>query len=138
MQSQGRFRPAWTRRLLVALIALVSVFGLSTVISPAQASVYGSCSISGCSAARSANSTWASKGYPTSRGWYSWPGGLCNYAGGQYYNREGELPSGDTYHEYDVYPRSCGAARDAARIIVDDYTGRVWFSPNHYTDFYQL
>jgi hypothetical protein len=138
VQSQRRFRSALTRRLLIAFIAVASVLGLSAISSPAQASVYGSCYISGCSAARSADSTWASMGYPTSRGWYDWPNGQCNYAGGRYYNYEGELPSGDTYHEYDVYPRECGAARDAARIVVDDYTGTVWFSPNHYTDFYQL
>jgi ribonuclease len=138
VQSRRRFRPAWTRRLLVAVIALASVFGLAAVVSPAQASVYGSCTISRCADARSANSTWASLGYPTSRGWYDWPGGKCSYAGGQYYNREGELPSGDIYYEYDVYPRTCGAARDAYRIVLDSYTGRVWFSPNHYTDFYQL
>jgi ribonuclease len=138
VQSQRHFRPAWISWLLVAVVAVVSIFGLAAVIRPARASVYGSCSISRCSDARSANSTWASKGYPASRGWYSWPGGLCDYAGGRYYNYEGELPSGDIYYEYDVYPRSCGASRDAYRIVVDSYTGRVWFSPNHYTDFYQL
>lgn len=138
MRSQRRFRLAWTKRFLVAVIAVASVFGLSTVISPAQATVYGSCYISRCSDAAAANSTWSDMGYPTSRGWYSWPGGLCNYAGGRYYNYEGELPSGDIYYEYDVYPRSCGASRDAYRIVVDFNDGRVWFSPNHYTDFYQL
>jgi hypothetical protein len=138
VQSQRRFRSALTRRLLIAFIAVASVLGLTAISTPAQASVYGSCSISGCSAARSADSTWASMGYPGTRGWYDWPDGQCNYAGGVYENREGELPSGDTFHEFDVYPRPCGAARDAARIVLDDDTGTVWFSPNHYTDFYQL
>jgi hypothetical protein len=138
MQHRHGVRPAWTRRLLVSVAALTSVFGLAAVSCPAQATVYGSCTISRCSDARSANTTWKSKGYPTTRGWVSWTGGKCSYAGGQYYNYEGELPSGDTYYEYDVYPRTCGAARDAYRIVWDSDTGRVWFSPNHYTDFYQL
>lgn len=139
MQTRVRPRPSWTRRLLVALVAAGSLFTVSAVAGPvAQASVYGSCSISGCSAAASANSTWSSLGYPTSRGWYDWPDGSCDYAGGEYYNREGELPAGDTFYEYDVYPRSCGASRDAYRIVVDFDSGVVWYSPNHYTDFYQL
>ncbi|MFE0387180.1 ribonuclease domain-containing protein [Streptomyces bungoensis] len=50
----------------------------------------------------------------------------------------GQLPSGDTFYEYDVYPRTCGAHRDAYRIVVDSNTGVVWYSPDHYSDFYQL
>jgi ribonuclease T1 len=138
MQHRQQARPAWVKRLLVAAVAVTSVSGVSAIVSPAQASVHGSCTISRCADARSANTTWKSKGYPTTRGWVSWTGGQCSYAGGQYYNREAELPSGDTYYEYDVYPRACGAARDAYRIVWDSDTGRVWFSPNHYTDFYQL
>lgn len=118
---------------------LVSVSGLVAVVRSAQASsVHDSCTISRCQDARSANATWAAEGYPQSRGWNSWPGGRCNYAGGRYHNREGELPGGHTYYEYDVYPRGCGAPRDAYRIVVDAGTGRVWFSPNHYADFYRL
>jgi len=33
---------------------------------------------------------------------------------------------------------SAGPARDAYRVIVDLNTGVVWFSPNHYTDFYKI
>lgn len=138
MQAQRRSPLTWTKRLFVAVVAVASVFGVSTVTNPSDASVFPSCTISRCSAAASANSIWSSLGYPTSRGWYDWPDGSCNFAGGQYRNDEGELPSGDTYHEYDVYPRSCGASRDAYRIVVDDDSGTVWFSPDHYTDFYQL
>ncbi|MEU7772475.1 ribonuclease domain-containing protein [Micromonospora taraxaci] len=78
------------------------------------------------------------KGFPTSRGWYSWSGGKSNFAGGQFYNYEGQLPTNATYNEYDVYPRTQGAARDAYRIVVNRSTGVTWFSPNHYTDFYRL
>ncbi|MEV4760179.1 ribonuclease domain-containing protein [Micromonospora sp. NPDC049559] len=104
----------------------------------AEAAVYSSCTISRCADARTARSGWASRGFPTTRGWVSWSGGLCNFAGGQYYNYEGELPANATYYEYDVYPRSCGASRDAYRIIVNKSTGATWFSPNHYSDFYRL
>lgn len=138
MQTERRSRPSWTKRLVVALIAITSVFSVSAVTNEASASVHSTCNISRCSDAVSANSIWASKGYPTSRGWYSWPDGRCSFAGGQYQNREMELPLGDTYFEYDVYPRTCGAARDAYRIVVDFDTGEVWFTPNHYTDFYHL
>ena len=123
-------RHAW-RRFALLLAALVSALSLSAAGVPsASAAVYGSCDISGCSDAGSANSTWASLGYPTSRGWYDWPDGECSYAGGEYYNYDGQLPSGDTFYEYDVFPRACGDHRDAYRIVVDFTTGAVWYRPD--------
>lgn len=139
MQARGYFPRSVSKRLFVAFFVIASMFSLSAVVSPAaSASVYSSCAISGCSAASSANSTWKSMSYPTKRGWYHWPNGQCNYAGGTYSNYEGELPKGDSFLEYDVYPRACGAHRDAYRIVVDTSNGTVWFSPDHYTDFYKL
>lgn len=139
MRTQHRPRLTWTKRLTLTLIAMVSMLGLAAVATPAaNATVYNSCTMSGCADASSANSIWQSQGYPATRGWYNWPNGQCNFAGGQYYNYDGQLPSGDSFQEYDVYPRACGAHRDAYRIVVDMNTGVVWFSPNHYTDFYQL
>ncbi|MEO3862213.1 ribonuclease domain-containing protein [Acrocarpospora sp. B8E8] len=137
MHTPHRPRPWWPARLTLVLAAIVSLTGVAG-ITPAEASVYNSCTISRCSDARSANATWRSKGYPTTSGWYSWPDGRYNYTGGRHYNREGQLPSGATYYEYDVYSRARGAARDAYRIVVNRSTGVTWFSPNHYTDFYRL
>ncbi|MEV7004921.1 ribonuclease domain-containing protein [Streptosporangium sp. NPDC051022] len=138
MHTSQRPRPSWTARLTVVLVALTSLIGVAGVTTPANASVFASCTISRCSDARSVNAIWAGKGYPTSSGWYSWPDGKYNYTGGRFYNREGQLPSGATYYEYDVYSRAQGAARDAYRIVVNRSTGVTWFSPNHYTDFYRL
>ncbi|GII58585.1 ribonuclease N1 [Planotetraspora thailandica] len=137
MHTPLRSRPSLAARLAVILAAIVSFTALVGVV-PANASVYSSCNISRCSDARSARSTWQSKGYPTTAGWYTWPDGRYNYTGGRFENREGQLPSGGTYYEYDVYSRSRGAARDAYRIVVNRSSGAVWFSPNHYTDFYRL
>lgn len=126
-------------RLVAVFMALASIFGVTLVVpQAADATVYSSCAISRCSAARSANTTWKSMNYPGVRGWYDWPTGQCNFAGGTYNNYEGELPTTHKYREFDVYPRSCGASRDAYRIIVDLTNGVVYFSPNHYTDFYRL
>jgi ribonuclease T1 len=131
-------------RTLAVLTALVvaALLGPSVVApaytSTASAAVYSSCTMSRCADARNARAGWSGKGFPTSRGWYSWSGGLSNFAGGQFQNREGQLPAGATYHEYDVYPRTQGAARDAYRIVVNRSTGVTWFSPNHYTDFYRI
>lgn len=134
-----RPRLSWTKRFAVTVAAAASTLTVSAIApSPANAAVYGSCHISGCSAAASADAAWSSLGYPTSRGWYDWPNGQCSYAGGKYYNYDGQLPSGDTFYEYDVYPRTCGAHRDAYRIVVDFTTGEVWYSPDHYSDFYEL
>lgn len=132
-------QPHWTRRLLAAFAVVASVLGVTTAVTPAaDAAVYSSCTQTRCSAARSANSTWSSMGYPGDRDWYSWPNGQCNFAGGTFYNREGQLPSGRNYQEFDVYPRACGASRDAYRIVVDRTTGTVYFSPDHYRNFYRL
>lgn len=139
MATQQRSRLTWTTRLTVAVTAVASVLGMATVIVPAaDATVFGSCTISRCADARSANTIWKSKAYPGTRGWYSWPNGQCSFAGGTYRNLERELPSGHSYREFDVYPRACGAARDAYRIVVDMTAGAVYFSPNHYTDFYRI
>lgn len=132
-----RPRPSWPVRLAVVLAAAVSLITLVGP-SPANATVYNSCTMARCADARSADAIWAGKGYPTRSGWYSWPDGRFNYTGGRFYNREGQLPSGATYYEYDVYSRSRGAARDAYRIVVNRSTGVTWFSRNHYTDFYRL
>jgi hypothetical protein len=137
--STQRLRLSWTKRLAVAFAATASAVTVTVIASPAaNAAVYDSCTVAGCSDAESANSTWASMSYPSSRGWYDWPDGECNYAGGEYYNYDGQLPSGDSFLEYDVYPRACGDHRDAYRIVVDTNTGAVWYSPDHYSDFYQL
>ncbi|MEV5891358.1 ribonuclease domain-containing protein [Nonomuraea fuscirosea] len=130
-------RPAWPARFAVVLAVLSSLVGLAGV-APASADVYNSCTISRCSDARSARAIWSGKGFPTSAGWYSWPDGRYNYTGGRFYNREGQLPAGATYYEYDVYSRSRGGARDAYRIVVNRSTGATWFTPDHYTDFYRL
>ncbi|GII28427.1 ribonuclease domain-containing protein [Planotetraspora mira] len=137
MHTLQRPRASWPARLIVMLAALTSLIGL-VGITPANASVYNSCTISRCADARSADAIWESKGYPTTAGWYTWSGGKYNYTGGRFQNREGQLPSGGTYYEYDVYSRARGAARDAYRIVVNRSTGVTWFSPNHYTDFYRL
>ena len=106
MSPQRRFGLSWTKRLAVGIAATASALTVTVVASPAaNATVYDSCTISGCSAAVSANSTWAVMNYPSSRGWYDWPNGKCNYAGGTYYNDDGQLPSGDSFQEFDVNPR---------------------------------
>jgi ribonuclease T1 len=63
-----------------------------THTSAAQASVHDSCTISRCSAPRTARSSWSQLGWPLSKGWYSWPYGQYNYTGGTFQNREGEFP----------------------------------------------
>ncbi|WP_236792645.1 ribonuclease domain-containing protein [Amycolatopsis sp. GM8] len=125
------------KKSLAVVALLFSLLGTVLVV-PAEASVYDSCSVSGCSAARTAYNGWNQLGFPRSAGWYSWPYGQYNYTGGRFQNREGELPAGDTFYEYDVNPRARGAARDAARIVRDVTTGVVWFTPDHYVNFYRI
>jgi hypothetical protein len=78
------------RTFVGTLMAIAAVLGLSVVVTPAaDATVYSSCTMSRCSAARSAETTWEAKGYPGTRGWYDWPNGQCNFAGGTFRNDEG-------------------------------------------------
>ena len=137
-----RVRRALAASALVAAVAAAALVAPATVSTrlaePAAAAVYSSCTQSRCAEARTARSGWSAKSFPTSRGWYSWSGGQCNFAGGRFYNYEGQLPSGATYYEYDVYPRACNASRDAYRIVVNKSTGATWFSPDHYANFYRL
>ncbi|GIE96079.1 ribonuclease domain-containing protein [Paractinoplanes rishiriensis] len=127
---------------LVATLAGLALVG-PAVVAPthtdaAQAVVYNSCTVSRCSAARTARTGWSSLGWPASAGWYSWPYGQYNYTGGRFYNREGQLPANATYGEYDVYSRARGASRDAYRIVVNRSTRETWFTPDHYVTFYKL
>ncbi|WAL69347.1 ribonuclease N [Amycolatopsis cynarae] len=125
-------------RKFLSVLALVFALGTTVLVTPAQAAVYNSCSVSGCSAAMTAYDGWSELGFPRSSGWYAWPYGEYNYTGGRFYNREGQLPSGDTFYEYDVNPRPKGASRDAERIVRDVTTGVVWYTPDHYANFYRI
>lgn len=138
MHTQVMKRVTLPRPMIAVLVAVAAGIGVSLSAAPAQADVYSSCDLSTCADGLTAVSTWESLGDPTTRGWYDLDDGECDYAGGEYYNDDGQLPSGDTYYEYDVYPRACGASRDAYRIV-HDVTADVWyFSPDHYSDFYEL
>lgn len=112
------------RVFALALVLLAGALVGPSVVAPAaapqaSASMFSSCTVSGCSAARMALTGWRQLGLPTARNWFAWPFGQYKA-------------------EYDVNPRPRGSARDAARIIVSRTTGSVWFTPNHYTDFYKI
>lgn len=137
--SPARFAASLTLLLTLVAGALVG----PAVVAPAstaaaEAAVHSSCTLARCAAARTARTGWTELGRPTARAWYAWPYGQHNFAGGTFQNREGQLPAGGSYHEYDVYPRSRGAARDAYRIVIDRSTGTTWFTPDHYLNFYRL
>ncbi|WP_433479246.1 ribonuclease domain-containing protein [Spirillospora sp. CA-142024] len=131
-----RSQPSWTKRAAVTLVAATCAMGVAANV-PASATVYNSCTISPCSDGRDAASVWAGKGWPSTSGWYSWPDGRYNYTGGVYHNYDGQLPTSASYHEYDVYSRARGASRDAYRIVHSS-TGTVYFSPDHYSNFYKI
>ncbi|GAB1644062.1 ribonuclease domain-containing protein [Krasilnikovia sp. MM14-A1259] len=126
----------WLRR--VSLGAALAVTSIVTYAPAAHAAVNDTCNIAGCAGAQTAYQGWSGLGWPTRRGWYDWPAGQCSFAGGEYDNDDAQLPGNDTFWEYDVYPRACGAHRDAYRIVVDASTGQTWYSPDHYSDFYEI
>lgn len=49
-------------------------------------------------------------------------------------NREGRLPPGD-YRKYDVYPHLAGKKRGPERLIINQQSGRVYYSRDHYVTF---
>lgn len=75
-------RRTTTLALLLTMVAAALVG--PSVVAPrltdsASAAVYSSCTVSRCADARAARSGWSAKGFPTSRGWYSWSGGKSNF-----------------------------------------------------------
>lgn len=63
---------------------------------------------------------------------------LPGYIGGRaFQNREGRLPRG-RYREYDVNPKIRGRPRDAERIVIEQDTGRAYYTDNHYRTFIPL
>lgn len=60
---------------------------------------------------------------------------LPGYAGGRpFLNRERLLPRG-RYREYDVHPKVPGKNRGAERIVIDQKTGKAYYTADHYRTF---
>jgi ribonuclease T1 len=62
----------------------------------------------------------------------------AGYVGGRaFHNRERRLPAG-RYREYDVRPRVSGQSRGPERLVVDQTTGRAYYTRDHYRTFVPL
>lgn len=60
------------------------------------------------------------------------------YIGGRtFHNRERQLPRGQ-YREYDVNPKMPGQPRGAERIVIEQRTGKAYYTPDHYRSFVPL
>lgn len=63
---------------------------------------------------------------------------LPGYIGGRdFRNRERRLPRG-YYREYDVNPRIRSQGRDAERIVIEQRTGKAYYTGDHYRTFAPL
>jgi ribonuclease T1 len=63
---------------------------------------------------------------------------LPGYVGGrEFQNRERRLPGG-RYREYDVNPNIRGRGRDAERIVIEQRTGKAYYTGDHYRTFVPL
>jgi ribonuclease T1 len=63
---------------------------------------------------------------------------LPGYVGGrEFHNRERRLPPG-RYREYDVHPRTPGRDRGPERLVVEQTTGRAYYTGDHYRTFVPL
>jgi ribonuclease T1 len=63
---------------------------------------------------------------------------LPGYIGGRaFQNRERRLPKG-RYREYDVNPKVRGRSRDAERIVIEQRTGKAYYTGDHYRTFVPL
>ncbi|GMV49815.1 MAG: hypothetical protein AMXMBFR67_13580 [Nitrospira sp.] len=57
------------------------------------------------------------------------------YVGGRsFQNRERKLPRG-RYREYDVHPKVPGKNRGAERIVIEQRTGKAYYTHDHYNSF---
>lgn len=60
---------------------------------------------------------------------------LPGYVGGRpFLNRERILPRG-RYREYDVHPKVPGRNRGGERIVIDQGTGKAYYTADHYRSF---
>jgi guanyl-specific ribonuclease Sa len=60
------------------------------------------------------------------------------HVGGRaFHNRERRLPPGD-YREYDVNRKLPGRSRDAQRIVIEQRTGKAYYTRDHYRSFIPL
>ena len=63
---------------------------------------------------------------------------LPGYIGGRdFQNRERRLPRG-RYREYDVNPKIRGHSRDAERLVIEQHTGKAYYTGDHYRTFTPL
>jgi ribonuclease T1 len=63
---------------------------------------------------------------------------LPGYVGGRtFHNRERQLPKG-RYREYDVNPKLRGRPRDGERIVIEERTGKAYYTRDHYRTFVPL
>jgi guanyl-specific ribonuclease Sa len=57
------------------------------------------------------------------------------YVGGRFfYNRERRLPPG-RYREYDINPKIHGQNRGAERLVIEQTTGKAYYTDDHYQTF---
>ena len=63
---------------------------------------------------------------------------LPSYIGGRIFrNRERRLPAG-RYREYDVNRKRPSRARDAERIVIEQRSGKAYYTGDHYRTFIPL
>ena len=63
---------------------------------------------------------------------------LPGYVGGRIFqNRERRLPRGH-YREYDVHPKTSGRNRGPERIVIEQQTGKAYYTGDHYVTFIPL
>ena len=63
---------------------------------------------------------------------------LAGYVGGKIFqNRERRLPRG-RYKEYDVNRKVPGRSRDAERLVIEQDTGKAYYTDDHYRTFFPL
>ena len=63
---------------------------------------------------------------------------LPGHIGGRdFQNRERRLPWG-YYREYDVNPKRRGRGRDAERLVIEQRTGKAYYTGDHYRTFVPL
>ncbi|MEC3917243.1 ribonuclease domain-containing protein [Nocardia sp. CDC160] len=68
-----------------------------------------------------------------------WPPADCpgTHGGTVWRNRDGQLPSGVRYLEWDVNCKIPGQSRDAERIVTGD-DGSAWYTDDHYATFTRM
>ncbi|MBB5914718.1 guanyl-specific ribonuclease Sa [Nocardia transvalensis] len=153
-QESNRPKSLWARPFAaLAVFGLALLAAVGVLLAPGGEAVHGQDTAAASAVAGPAEVRLAADSVPD-RAWKTlqlidagqWPDAADapgTKGGGDWSNREGQLPATDgsgnriSYREWDVNPKKPGQNRDAERIVTGS-DGSAWYTGDHYGSFTKM